>query len=312
MATPMEILMRSVVSDRTAPGGAAVSPRIMPANAPVTVAAPAAPAAPVAPQLSPTAQYVQDMQTLMQGGLGKLSTGEKLGALGQLLQAAGSRGAVDPGAVIGKVREQQMQKLNAQYQIAQLQQKTEREQQQRAFVKQYASALPEDKRGVLENADPAKAFEIVQEEAFRQKQVFNRDRDPATGNIRLTFSDGGIVVTDQKMPAKTREIDVGDAVEIRDEDTNALVLSIPKRMNAYQASSLALDRARFARGDGRGEGGAPSYQFREVAGGDIVAFDPKNPTRQIKTGQKAAKSSGVMDPNDPITKMILARLAGQR
>lgn len=260
-------------------------------NAPVSSAL--APTAQVAPQLSPTAQYVQNMQTLMQGGLGKLSTGEKLGALGQLLQAAGSRGAVDPGAVIGKVREQQMQKLNAQYQIAQLQQKAQQEQQQRAFVKQYASALPEGKRGVLENADPAEAFKIVQEEAFRPKQVFNRDRDPTTGNVRLTFGDGTSVVTDQKMPSKTREIDVGNAIEIRNEDTNELVISIPKQMSAYQARSLALDERRFARGDGGGGGSAPSYQFREVEGGEIVAFDPKNPTRQIRTGQRAPKAASI-------------------
>jgi hypothetical protein len=252
----------------------------------------AAPAAQVQPQLSPTAKYIADMQALMSGGIGQLSTGEKISALGQVLQAAGSRGASDPAAVLQGVRKQQMDKLNAQYQIAQLQQSQQREAQQRAFIKQYASSLPEGQRGVLENADPAEAFKIVQTEAFRPKQVFNRDRDPATGNVRLTFGDGSSVVTDQKMPSKTREIDVGNAVEIRDEDTNALVVSIPKQMTAYQASSLALDKARFARGDGRGEGGsAPSYQFRTTADGRIMAFDPKNPTRAIDTGQKGPTSS---------------------
>jgi hypothetical protein len=243
----------------------------------------------VEPQLSPTAKYVADMQALMRGGIGKLSTGEKITALGQVLQAAGSRGAADPAAVLQNVRNQQMEKLNAQLKIAQLQQAQQQEQQQRAFVKQFASSLPEGQRGVLENADPAEAFKLVQTEAFRPKQVFNRDRDPATGNVRLTFGDGSSVVTDQKMPSKTREIDVGNAVEIRNEDTNELIISIPKQMSAYQARSLALDERRFARGDGRGGGGgsAPSFQFREVAGGDIVAFDPKNPTRQVRTGQKA-------------------------
>jgi hypothetical protein len=245
-------------------------------------------AAPVAPQLSPTAKYIQDMQALMSGGIGPLSTGEKISALGQVLQAAGSRGASDPAAVLQNVRKQQMDKLNAQYQIAQLQQSQQREAQQKAFIKQYASALPEGQRGVLENADTAEAFKLVQAEAFRPKQVFNRDRDPATGNVRLTFGDGSTTITDQKMPSKTREIDVGNAVEIRDEDTNKLVISIPKQMSAYQARSLALDEKRFARGDGRGEGGsAPSYQFREVAGGEILGFNPKNPTQQIRTGQKA-------------------------
>ena len=75
------------------------------------------------PTLSPTAKYIQDMQALMRGGIGPLSTGEKISALGQVLQAAGSRGATDPAAVLQNVRNQQMQKLNAQFQIAQLQKK---------------------------------------------------------------------------------------------------------------------------------------------------------------------------------------------
>ena len=286
MATPMETLLQSLVPNRTPPGGAVRSVGVLP-----TIAPQAAPAAAAQPTLSPTAKYIQDMQALMSGGIGQLSTGEKISALGQVLQAAGSRGAADPAAVLQGVRKQQMDKLNAQYQIAQLQQSQQREQQQRAFIKQYASSLPEGQRGVLENADPAEAFKLVQTEAFRPKQVFNRDRDPATGNVRLTFGDGSSVVTDQKMPSKTREIDVGNAVEIRNEDTNELVVSIPKQMTAYQASSLALDKARFARGDGRGEGGgsAPSYRFITTADG-IVAVDPKNPTRQIKTGLKSPTS----------------------
>ena len=79
------------------------------------------------PTLSPTAKYIQDMQALMRGGIGPLSTGEKIAAVGQVLQAAGSRGAVDPAAVIQNVRKQQMDKLNAQFQIAQLQKKTQEE-----------------------------------------------------------------------------------------------------------------------------------------------------------------------------------------
>jgi len=79
------------------------------------------------PTLSPTAKYVADMQALMRGGIGPLSTGEKIAALGQVLQAAGSRGATDPATVIQNVRKQQMDKLNAQFQIAQLQKKTQEE-----------------------------------------------------------------------------------------------------------------------------------------------------------------------------------------
>lgn len=298
MPTPMETLLQSLVPNRTPPGGVVRSVGILPTTAPQAVAPVgiAPPAAPAAPQLSPTAKYIADMQALMSGGIGQLSTGEKISALGQVLQAAGSRGASDPAAVLQSVRKQQMDKLNAQYQIAQLQQAQQQAARQSAFVKQYASALPEDKRGVLENADPAEAFKIVQEEAFRQKQVFNRDRDPVTGNVRLTFGDGSFTVTNQKMPAKTREIDAGDAVEIYDEDTNQLVMSVPKRMSAYQRESLGVQRARLAndiRTGGSSGGGGTSFQFRTTADGTIKAFDPKNPTRVIDTGQKGAKSSGV-------------------
>jgi len=250
MATPMETLLQSLVPNRTPPGGVVRSVGVLPTIAPQ--------AAPVQPTLSPMAKYIADMQTLISGGIGPLSTGEKISALGQVLQAAGSRGASDPAAVLQNVRNQQMQKLNAQYQIAQLQQKQQQEARQSAFVKQYASALPEEKRGVLENADPAEAFKIVQEEAFRQKQVFNRDRDPATGNIRLTFGDGSFVITDQKMPPKTREIDAGDAVEIYDEDTNELIMSVPKRMNAFQRESLGLRRQEIANANARARAGGGS------------------------------------------------------
>jgi hypothetical protein len=287
-------LLQSLIPNRTPPGGVVRSVGAMPSVAPAGVLSSAP--APAAPQLSPTAKYIQDMQALMSGGIGPLSTAQKIAAAGQVLQAAGSRGASDPAAVLQNVRKQQMDKLNAQYQIAQLQQSQQQAARQSAFVKQYASALPEDKRGVLENADPAEAFKIVQEEAFRQKQVFNRDRDPVTGNVRLTFGDGSFTVTDQKMPAKTREIDAGDAVEIYDEDTNQLVMSVPKRMNAYQSASLGIQRARLAndiRTGGSSGGGGTSFQFRTTADGTIKAFDPKNPTRVIDTGQKGAKSSGV-------------------
>ena len=307
-------LVQTLIPNRTPPGGVVRSVGAMPSVAPVGVMPPAAPAAPAQPQLSPTAKYIQDMQALMSGGIGPLSTGEKISALGQVLQAAGSRGAADPAAVLQSVRKQQMDKLNAQYQIAQLQQAQQQQARQSAFVKQYASALPEEKRGVLENADPAEAFKIVQEEAFRQKQVFNRDRDPVTGNVRLTFSDGSFTVTDQKMPAKTREIDAGDAVEIYDEDTNQLVMSVPKRINAYQSASLGIQRARLAndiRTGGSSGGSAPSYQFRTTANGKIMAFDPKNPTRAIDTGQKGPTSSGITIQGDA-AQMIADRLRKQR
>lgn len=199
-------------------------------NAPVSSAL--APTAQVAPQLSPTAQYVQNMQTLMQGGLGKLSTGEKLGALGQLLQAAGSRGAVDPGAVIGKVREQQMQKLNAQYQIAQLQQKAQQDAQKRAFIDQYASAVPEDKRNLLKNADLDKAFDIVEKELTGKKQLFQIVDGPA-GNKVAIFSDYSRVETDLPNNLQTELVDKGSQKLLINSDTGEVIQTYQKDLSPY-------------------------------------------------------------------------------
>ena len=248
-------LARLLIPNRTPPGGVVRSSGAMPSVAPVSAMPQIAPAA--APQLTPTAKYIQDMQALMTGGIGPLSTGQKISAVGQVLQAAGSRGATDPGAVIQNVRKQQMEKLNAQYQIAQLQQSQQQEAMQRAAIAKYKIALEPDEINALEGLPLEEQAKKVAEIAFRQKQVFNRDRDPDTGNLRLTYGDGEIVVTDKKMPVKTREIDVGNAVEIYDEDTNELVMSVPKRMSAFQSASLVRqDRreARIARGGGGGGG----------------------------------------------------------
>ena len=300
MATPTEILMRSFDLTRPRPVGATVSPRIMPAMAPLAVAP--QPAAPVQPELSPTAKYIQDMQALMSGGIGKLSTGEKITALGQVLQAAGSRGAADPAAVLQNVRNQQMEKLNAQLKIAQLQQSAQREQQQRAFVKQYASVLPEAKRGVLENADPAEAFKIVQEETFRPKQVMARMRDAATGLMRLEFMDGSSQLTNRPMPRNTEDRDIGGAIQVIDKDTGDIVATVPKTMAPGEASRLELAERQFAYDKTRprgGDGGStPSYRFITTDKG-IVAVDPKNPARQVSTGLKAPPSGGYQPAPPP-------------
>ena len=215
MALPMDNLMRLLVPNRTPPSGAA-----MPAMAPVAVAP--QPAAPVAPQLSPTAKYIADMQALMRGGIGQLSTGEKISALGQVLQAAGSRGAADPAAVLQNVRQQQMQKLNTQYQIAQMQQQAQQEQQKRAFINQYASTVPEDKRGLLENADIDKAFDIVEKELTAKKQLFQIVDGPA-GNKVAVFSDFSRVETDFPNNLETDLVDRGSQKLLINKDTGEVI-----------------------------------------------------------------------------------------
>jgi len=266
MPTPMEILMRSVVPNRTPPGGAAVSPRVIPPAAPITVAAPAAP---VAPQLSPTAQYVQDMQTLLRGGIGKLSTGEKISALGQVLQAAGSRGATDPSAVLQNVRQQQMQKLNAQYQIAQLTQKAQQEQQKRAFIDQYASTVPENLQGLLANSDIDTAFDIVKSRVAGNRQLF-QILDGPQGNKVAVYSDpsGELITVDTQLPNKveTAVIDQGVTKTLINKDTGEVITSF--NVNDLTPARVARINKPPVRGDGSRSGGKSTGQpqYRTVDG----------------------------------------------
>lgn len=214
--------MQSLIPDRTPPGGVVRSVGAMPIVAPASAMPQVAPAAAAQPQLSPTAKYIADMQALMSGGIGPLSTGEKISALGQVLQAAGSRGAADPSAVIQNVRQQQMQKLNAQYQIAQLQQSQQQEAQKRAFISQYASTVPEDKRGLLENADIDKAFDIVEKELTAKKQLFQIVNGPS-GNKVAVFSDYSRVETDLPNNLETDLVDRGSQKLLINKDNGEVI-----------------------------------------------------------------------------------------
>jgi len=237
MATPMETLLQSLVPNRTPPGGAVRSVGAMPTIAPQAVM----PTAAAQTALSPTAKYIQDMQALMSGGIGPLSTGQKIAAVGQVLQAAGSRGASDPAAVLQGVRKQQMDKLNAQYQIAQMQQAQQQEAQKRAFISQYASTVPEDKRGLLENADIDKAFDIVEKELTAKKQLFQIVNGPS-GNKVAVFSDYSRVETDFPNNLETDLVDRGsqkllinkdngEVIKVYDKDLSPSVIA--RRRNPY-------------------------------------------------------------------------------
>jgi len=219
MATPMDNLMRLLVPNRTPPSGVA-----MPAMAPIAVAP--QPAAPVAPQLSPTAKYIQDMQALMSGGIGQLSTGEKISAVGQVLQAAGSRGAADPAAVLQNVRQQQMQKLNAQYQIEQMQQKQRQEQQKSAFINQYAEKMPEELRGLLANADLDTAFDIVKSRVAGNTQLFQILDGPAGNKVAVYSTQSGeLSIVDTPIPnaVETAVVDQGVKKTLIDKNTGEVI-----------------------------------------------------------------------------------------
>ena len=246
-------LVQTLIPNRTPPGGVVRSVGAMPSVAPVGVMPQVAPTAPVQPTLSPTAKYIQDMQALMSGGIGPLSTGEKISALGQVLQAAGSRGAADPAAVLQNVRQQQMQKLNAQYQIAQLQQAQQQERQQRAAIEKYKVALEQDEINALEGLPLEKQAEKIAEIAFRQDQVQQIKRAD-DGQTYILFASGKSKPAGFNLPKDYEKIDTGNGFKFvnKDDPTEFLKdasgkdLFIPQQMNAYQRESLGIQRARLA------------------------------------------------------------------
>lgn len=265
MSSPMEILKQSLIPNRTPPGGVVRSVGAMPIVAPASAMPQVAPAAAAQPQLSPTAKYIADMQALMSGGIGPLSTGEKISALGQVLQAAGSRGAADPAAVIQNVRQQQMQKLNAQYQIAQLQQSQQREAQQRAAIEKYKVALEPDEINALEGLPLEKQAEKISEIAFRQDQVQQIKRAD-DGQTYILFASGKSKPAGFNLPKDYEKIDTGNGFKFvnKDDPTEFLKdasgadLFIPQQMNAFQRESLNLRSREIAKADARARQGGSS------------------------------------------------------
>jgi len=310
MGTPIEVLMQSLVPNRTPPGGVVRSVGVLPTIAPQAAAPSAAPAAPVQPTLSPTAKYIQDMQALMSGGIGPLSTGEKISALGQVLQAAGSRGAADPAAVLQGVRKQQMDKLNAQYQIAQLQQSQQQERQQRAAIEKYKIALEPDEINALEGLPLEEQAKKVAEIAFRQDQVREIKRD-SDGKTRYIFVSGKSKLADFDLPIGYEKIDTGNGFKFYNKDNPTEYLKdasgkevfVPQQMNAFQRESLDLRAREIARADARaragGGGGEPSYQILNTTGG-YVGVNRKNLTQQVPLGLSAPAAanmfSGLLPP----------------
>jgi hypothetical protein len=310
----LQDLGRLLIPDRTPPGGVVRSSGAMPSVAPVSVMPQVAPAA--AP-LTPTAKYIQDMQALISGGIGPLSTGQKISAVGQVLQAAGSRGATDPGAVIQNVRKQQMEKLNAQYQIAQLQQAQQQEAAQRASIAKYTELLTDNERAALEGLPLDKRAEKISEIAFRPKQVQQIVRT-ADGKTRIVYQNGDDQIADWSLPAKTKYENLGNKLVLVDEDTGKPVLNadgkpqeLKVNMSPAQAANYGLAERRFAFDRSRpvGGGSEPSYQILNTTGG-YVGVNKKNLTQQVPLGLSAPKTGATID--EGTLAEIMRRAAKQR
>ena len=251
-------LVQTLIPNRTPPGGVVRSVGAMPSVAPVGVMPTASQAA---PQLSPTAKYIQDMQALMSGGIGPLSTGEKISALGQVLQAAGSRGASDPAAVLQGVRKQQMDKLNAQFQIAQLQQSQKQEQQKSAFINQYAEQMPAELRGLLANADVDVAFDIIKSRVAGNTQLFQLVDGPEGNKVAVFYNQNGeLSLVDAPIPnaVETAVIDQGVKKTLINKDTGEVIEEF--NVNDLTPARVArLNKAPAGRGGSKsGTKGAPA------------------------------------------------------
>ena len=274
----------------------AINPLLFPAGmanlmgATAAPATPAAPTAPVAPAVSPQQAYMENMRRIAQGDLKSvLSGGDRLMALSALLGSVARGSRTTPQEAMAQVQQTAANKVNTQMQLAQLEMKAEQEKRQKAFVQQYASAVPEAKRGVLENADPAEAFKLVQEEVFRPKQVFQTKRDPETGKMRILFGDGTDTLTDIKLPANTEDRDIGGAIQVIDKDTNTVLQVIPKTMAPGEAARLNLSERQFRAQQAKGSGGGGDSERGQLVTTDsgYAVWSPKSQTlRPLNTTLK--------------------------
>lgn len=203
--------------------------------------------------MTPEQAYLENMRKISSGDLKSLLTGgDRLLALSALLGSVARGSRTTPQEAMAQVQQTAANRVNMQMQMAQLQAKVEQERRQKAFIKQYASTMSEDKRGLLENMDTAEAFKTVSTEAFRPKQVQQIVRD-ASGKTRITYQDGTSQIADWSLPAKTEYKDTGDKLLLVDSDTGKPVLdetgkerALPKNLSPYEVQSLSLRRAEMA------------------------------------------------------------------
>lgn len=222
-------------------------------------------AMPTAQPMSPEAQYLQNMQRLSQGDVSSVLTGgDKLLALSALLGSVARGSRTTPQEVMAQVQQQAQSRIGSQMQLAQLQAKFEQDKRQKAFVQQFASTVPEAKRGVLENADPAEAFKLVQEEVFRPKQYATHKRDPETGMMKVVFQDGTSQLTDVKLPPNTEDRDIGGAIQVLDRDTGQVLQTIPKTMTPGEYARLSLAQQQFAYEKSRPRGGGGGKEAKDI------------------------------------------------
>lgn len=267
-------------------------------------------AMPAAQPMSPEAQYLQNMQRLSQGDVSSVLTGgDKLLALSALLGSVARGSRTTPQEVMAQVQQQAQGRIGSQMQLAQLQAKAEQDRRNKEFLKTYSQALPEDKRGVLENLPADEALKLVSQEAFRPKQVFQTKRDPDTGNMRIIFGDGSSQVTDIKLPANTEDRDIGGAIQVVDKDSGKVIETVTKTMTPYQVANYGLAQQRAARAaaaprGGGGGGSLPEPKMVTINGKPVMAQWDKRTQQYVPFTRQAVSRANSNPMQDAFERLL--------
>jgi len=229
------------------------------------------------------ANSLAELTRLLGGDLSaSLTGGDKLLALSALMRSAtrsGRRAGLTPQQVMGQLQQQKVAEMQNRMAVEQMRAKMAQEQRQQQFLSKYSEALPEDMRGLLQTLSPDEAMKVASQEITRPKQVFQTKRDSQSGKMLIVFSDGTRQLTDVELPRNTKDRDIGDAIQVIDEDTGEVIETITKEMNAYQAGMLSVAQSRERRlaaqpPSGGGKRNAPA-EIYDVSGKRVLAeFDP--------------------------------------
>jgi hypothetical protein len=159
---------------------------------------------------------------------------------------------------MGQLQQQKVAEVQNRMAVEQMRAKMAQEQRQQQFLSKYSEALPEDMRGLLQTLSPDEAMKVASQEITRPKQVFQTKRDPQSGKMLIVFGDGTRQLTDVELPRNTKDRDIGNAIQVIDEDTGEVIETITKEMSPYQAGQLAVAQGNLAVRQAELERGPPS------------------------------------------------------
>jgi len=245
------------------------------------------------------ANSLAELTRLLGGDLSaSLTGGDKLLALSALMRSAtrsGRRAGLTPQQVMGQLQQQKVAELQNRLTIEQMRAKMAQEQRQIADTVEWSKTLPEAQRKAFLGQPLEKRLERMDAEAFRQRQLFQREPDPVSGKMRNVYQSGETELTDIAIPPNTdwltEEVNGRQEEVLYDMYTNTPVYNkdgklitrfkgIPegqKRSIAVAEGNLAVRQAEFERGPpsgGRGKRNAPAVIYNTSGKQVLAEFDP--------------------------------------